>query len=34
MILETNLNEKEKLLKICNDRFEILNKDLLTFETK
>lgn len=36
MILEANLEqeEKEKLLKICNDGFEILSKDLLTFGGK
>lgn len=36
MILEANLEqeEKEKLLKVCNDGAEILSKDLLTFETK
>ena len=36
MILEANLEqeEKEKLLKICNDGVEILSKDLLTFGGK
>lgn len=36
MILEANLEqeEKEKLLKVCNDGFEILSKDLLTFGGK
>lgn len=36
MILETNLEqeEKEKLLKVCNDGVEILSKDLLTFGEK
>lgn len=36
MILEANLEqeEKEKLLKVCNDGVEILSKDLLTFGGK
>lgn len=36
MILEANLEqeEKEKLFKVCNDGFEILSKDLLTFGGK
>lgn len=36
MIFEASLKqeEKEKLLKVCNDGVEILSKDLLTFGGK
>jgi len=34
MLFDSDLNEKEKLLKVCDDGFEILSKDLLTFGGK
>ena len=34
MLFDSDLNEKENLLKVCDDGFKILSKDLLTFETK